>query len=142
MEDDRRQAANPYAPPTAALEVAPPPGEMEVRYVIYRYAVSALILTYYGHSEPVPVAANKTDWAKAVGYTLLSLVLGWWGLPWGPIRTIQAIFVNLTGGQDVTPLQNRRVHRSEDPDATWRCPMCQQPNSNRQFKCLCGYKLV
>lgn len=30
--------------------------------------------------------------------TFLTLVLGWWGIPWGPIYSIQALFRNLTGG--------------------------------------------
>jgi hypothetical protein len=34
---------------------------------------------------------------------LLTLVAGWWGIPWGPIYTIQGVWVNLNGGRDVTP---------------------------------------
>ena len=29
-------------------------------------------------------------------------VLGWWGIPWGPIWTISTIVTNLRGGRDVT----------------------------------------
>jgi hypothetical protein len=144
MEEDRGQQ-NPYTPPGAVLDAAADP--VEIRYVIYRYAVSALVVTYYGHSEPIPVAANRTDWGKALLYSLLSLLLGWWGLPWGPIRTLQAVFVNLTGGQDVTAMrrvpQISNVYRVEDPSATWRCPKCNRYNSNRSFACgNCGYRLV
>jgi hypothetical protein len=146
MEDDRREP-NPYSPPAAVLDAAT--NDAEVRYVIYRYAVSALVVTYYGHSEPIPVAINRTDWGKALLYSLLSLLFGWWGLPWGPIRTLQSIFINLTGGQDVTGprsgyLQpNRTVVRIEDPTATWKCPQCNRYNSNRSFGCgNCGYRLV
>jgi hypothetical protein len=35
-------------------------------------------------------------------FTLLSLVLGWWGIPWGPIYTIQSVVINFQGGKDVT----------------------------------------
>ena len=35
-------------------------------------------------------------------YTLISLLLGWWGIPWGPVYTIGSIFNNPTGGKDVT----------------------------------------
>jgi hypothetical protein len=144
MED--RRESNPYSPPAAVLEAAPT-NEAETRYVIYRYAVSALVVTYYGHSEPIPVAANRTDWAKALLYSFLSLLLGWWGLPWGPIRTLQSVFINLTGGQDVTGLQSgqrtRQVVRVEDPSASWKCPQCSRYNSNRSFGCgNCGYRLV
>jgi len=37
-----------------------------------------------------------------LGFTLLSLVLGWWGIPWGPIYTVQSLWVNAQGGRDVT----------------------------------------
>jgi Fe-S cluster assembly iron-binding protein IscA len=34
-----------------------------------------------------------------LGYTLITLLLGWWGLPWGPICTIRAAIANLSGGK-------------------------------------------
>ncbi|HMF40825.1 MAG TPA: hypothetical protein VKQ32_09020 [Polyangia bacterium] len=141
MADDYREAPNPYTPPAAALETAPP-DDLAETYVIYRYAVSIGFLTYYGHSDPIAVRAGKNDWTRALLYSLLSLLLGWWGLPWGPIRTIQSVIVNLGGGQDVTPLQNRRVYKVENPGAKWTCPKCNQSNSNLTFTCVCGYRLV
>jgi len=33
---------------------------------------------------------------------LFTLVVGWWGVPWGPIYTIESIFSNCCGGKDVT----------------------------------------
>lgn len=35
-------------------------------------------------------------------YTFLSLVVGWWGIPWGPIYTIASVAKNFAGGGDVT----------------------------------------
>ncbi len=35
-------------------------------------------------------------------YTLLTLALGWWGIPWGPIYTLEALGANLAGGRRVT----------------------------------------
>ncbi len=32
-------------------------------------------------------------------YTVVSLVLGWWGIPWGPIYTVQSAFSNILGGK-------------------------------------------
>jgi len=39
---------------------------------------------------------------KGLPFSLISLVLGWWGIPWGPIWTISTIVTNLRGGRDVT----------------------------------------
>ena len=43
-------------------------------------------------------SALKYAWS----YILLALFLGWWGFPWGFIYTPWALFVNFTGGHDVT----------------------------------------
>ncbi len=40
--------------------------------------------------------------AKGFAYTLLSLVAGWWGIPFGLIFTPTAIFTNMRGGKNVT----------------------------------------
>jgi hypothetical protein len=37
----------------------------------------------------------------AFGFSLLTFLLGWWGLPWGPLYTIQALGRNLRGGKAV-----------------------------------------
>ncbi|MEK6221702.1 MAG: hypothetical protein N2D54_05595 [Chloroflexota bacterium] len=39
---------------------------------------------------------------QGLKYTFLTLVLGWWGIPWGPIYRVQAIINNFQGGKDVT----------------------------------------
>ncbi len=31
-------------------------------------------------------------------YTIVTLVFGWWGIPWGPIYTLQILYRNATGG--------------------------------------------
>lgn len=34
--------------------------------------------------------------------TFGSLSMGWWGIPWGPIMTLQSLFTNLSGGRTQT----------------------------------------
>ncbi len=46
--------------------------------------------------------ADETGLKRGVVYSLPSLLLGWWGVPWGLIYTPLTIFTNLSGGQDVT----------------------------------------
>jgi hypothetical protein len=99
-------------------------------------------VTYYGHSEPIQVGSDGRNWLRALPYSLGSLLLGWWGLPWGPIRTVQALVVNFNGGESVTAARNRSVHGVEDPHAKWTCPSCGRSNSNISFNCSCGYRLV
>lgn len=35
-------------------------------------------------------------------YFLTSLLLGWWGLPWGPVKTAQALAIGIKGGKRQT----------------------------------------
>ena len=72
------------------------------RFVIYRYCFSALIVTVMQNTEVHFVRAQESRIGKGLPWTLLTLVVGWWGFPWGPIRTVQSVWTNLHGGQDVT----------------------------------------
>ena len=72
------------------------------KFIMYQYVISILIMTFKRSSDVYFVKADESAVVKGLPYTLLALVLGWWGIPWGPIYTIQALFVNLGGGKDVT----------------------------------------
>lgn len=34
--------------------------------------------------------------------TLWTMLFGWWGLPWGPVKTIHVILSNISGGKVIT----------------------------------------
>jgi len=72
------------------------------RFVVFLYCISILIMTFKRPSDVHFVRSGESTLGRSLGYTLLSLVLGWWGFPWGPIYTIEALFTNLGGGKDVT----------------------------------------
>jgi len=72
------------------------------KFVVYQYCISILIMTFKRSSSIYFIRAEENRIVKGLGFTLLSLLLGWWGIPWGPIYTIQALVVNLQGGKDVT----------------------------------------
>lgn len=72
-----------------------------MKYVVYRYAISIGFLSFYRTSRPYRVSNQIEAILKGLPYSLLSLILGWWGLPWGPIWTIQSISINLSGGSSV-----------------------------------------
>jgi len=55
-------------------------------------AKSFLLLTAY--SQKLMVACPDCIRACAKKANLLTLLMGWWGLPWGPIRTLQAASKN------------------------------------------------
>ncbi len=72
------------------------------KFVRYQWCVSALIITFKRFSAVHFVRAGESRQMKGLQWTLLSLVAGWWGIPWGPIWTIQSLVVNLKGGEDLT----------------------------------------
>jgi hypothetical protein len=72
------------------------------KFVIYQYCVSVLILTFRRPSSIYFIRSGQSAVGKGIGFTLLSFLAGWWGIPWGPIYTIQSITRNLGGGRDVT----------------------------------------
>ena len=73
------------------------------KFVYYQYTVSMLVMTFKRNSDIYFVKSNQKSSVKGLPYTLLSAVLGWWGIPWGPIYTIQTLSRNISGGLDVTP---------------------------------------
>lgn len=72
------------------------------RFVLYQYCISMLIITFKRSSTIYFISHEQNAAVKGLPFTLLSLVLGWWGIPWGPIYTIQSLWVNLNGGKDIT----------------------------------------
>jgi hypothetical protein len=72
------------------------------RFVVYQYSISAIIITFRRNSAVQFVKAGESAVTKGIPYILISLVLGWWGFPWGFIFTPQAIYRDLKGGTDVT----------------------------------------
>lgn len=72
------------------------------KFVFYYYTISIIVLTFKRTSDIYFVRQNEKAVVKGLPYTILSFLLGWWGIPWGPIYTIQGLAKNLSGGKDVT----------------------------------------
>jgi hypothetical protein len=72
------------------------------RLVLYSYCISVIVLTIKRPSDVYLVKAGQGRIATGLGFTLLTVFLGWWGIPWGPIYSIECLYRNLRGGADVT----------------------------------------
>ncbi len=72
------------------------------KFVSYTYCISIILMTFRRPSDIFFIKSNESAFMKGLPYTLVSLVLGWWGIPWGPIYTIGAFFSNSSGGKDIT----------------------------------------
>lgn len=72
------------------------------RFVLFQYCISIVVLTFRRPSDIYFLRQGENAVGKGLPFTLLSLVAGWWGIPWGPIYTIQSVYNNSRGGKDVT----------------------------------------
>jgi len=72
------------------------------RFVAFEYVISMLVITWRRPSPVFFVRPGQSPARFHWPYTLLTLILGWWGFPWGPAFTVGAVRDNLRGGQDVT----------------------------------------
>jgi len=80
------------------------------RFVVFQYVISVLVMTFRRSSPVFFLREGESAGRAALPYTLLTLILGWWGIPWGPIYTIGALSNNFRGGKDVTEQIRNRIN--------------------------------
>ncbi len=76
--------------------------KMGGKFVVFQYCISILIMTFRRSSSVIFIKNGQNTILAGLPYTLLSLVFGWWGFPWGPIYTIGSFMTNFSGGKDIT----------------------------------------
>ncbi|WP_438490842.1 hypothetical protein [Paenibacillus sp. IHBB 3054] len=72
------------------------------KFVVYTYCISIIFMTFRRSSSIYYIEPRMSAVGRGLKFTLISVLFGWWGIPWGPIYTIGSLFTNFTGGQDVT----------------------------------------
>ena len=72
------------------------------KFVYYAYTISLLVVTFKKTSDVYLIRKGESTKSKGNPFTILSLLFGWWGIPFGPTYTLQSIRTNLKGGKDVT----------------------------------------
>jgi hypothetical protein len=72
------------------------------RFVYYPFTVSLVFFTLKRTSDTYLVRAGETAIGKRMFFTMISLLFGWWGIPFGPKYAFRSIVTNLRGGKEVT----------------------------------------
>lgn len=72
------------------------------KFVMFRYCVSILVLTFRRSSNIYFVRAGESAAKHSITFSIITFLFGWWGIPWGPIYSIGSLYTNMTGGKDVT----------------------------------------
>jgi hypothetical protein len=76
--------------------------ERGARFVCYDFCISLLVVTFRRSSGLYFIRGNESALVPGLKYSLLTLLLGWWGIPWGPIYSVGSLAKNFSGGRDVT----------------------------------------
>jgi hypothetical protein len=72
------------------------------RLVRFEFCFSLLLFTVRRQSSIYLTESWQERYLRGLGYSILALLLGPWGVPWGLVWTPWAVWVNLTGGVDET----------------------------------------
>ena len=64
----------------------------------YPYVISLIVVTLRYESGLKYIRTADARYVRAIPYLLVSLLLGWWGMPWGPLLTLRAVWDCLNGG--------------------------------------------
>lgn len=72
------------------------------KFVVFEYTFSILVMTFRRSTNVYFIKSTENHWNKSLPFTMISLVFGWWGFPWGFIYTPMALYTNLKGGKDIT----------------------------------------
>jgi hypothetical protein len=94
----------------------PPPANDDApgcRLVFYEYCISLVFITLRRPSRLYRLAPGSSGVVEGLRYTLVSLALGWWGIPWGVLYTPLVLWTNLSGGREVTADEVRRLQPVE-----------------------------
>ena len=104
------------------------------RFVVFQYCFSVLVMSFKRSSGVIYLPPGEDGAGQAVSNSMISLLAGWWGIPWGPIWTIATVAQNAGGGIDVTPavlaekvgsvraahiMSQRRVNSSRSRGMKW-----------------------
>ena len=84
------------------------------RFVFYLWCASGVVLTIKRPTSIYFIRAGESRLSRGLLPSFMTLLLGWWGIPWGPIYTIQSLVTNFRGGRDITD-QIARAPRPSGP---------------------------
>jgi len=72
------------------------------RFVFFPYTISIGVATFKRASSIYLVRSGERSIKHSYKHVLTNAVVGWWGIPWGPIYTINCMYHQFSGGRDVT----------------------------------------
>jgi hypothetical protein len=75
--------------------------ENGARLVQYSYTVSILVMTFSRRSKLYLLEPGEKGKKQGIIFSVITGLFGWWGIPWGPVRSIRSLKINFSGGKKV-----------------------------------------
>ncbi|MBC8079320.1 MAG: ankyrin repeat domain-containing protein [Gorillibacterium sp.] len=101
-------------------------------FTSYQAVISFVFFTTTFTSRKLVDHTKKATHYKRA-YSLLSVVFGWWSIPWGPIKTIQVLAGNMRGGRQLS-VHEMLEYGAERPSVKGMTPLIQAVYLNQQDK--------
>ncbi len=106
------------------------------KFVYFEYTVSIVVATFKRPTDIYFIDANESAAKHSWHLSTLTGIMGWWGIPWGPIYTIGTFVTNFGGGKDVTAevmgklLANERLNATNNSQTATGAYGINQANTN------------
>jgi len=72
------------------------------RFVVFNWTFSILVMTFRRSSAIYFLRPGERAFGPNFLCSLATIVFGWWGVPWGPVYSLQSLWNNLRGGVDAS----------------------------------------
>ena len=72
------------------------------RFIQFTCCISLVLHSFRGSSVVYFIRQDENHLGKSLPWILVSVLFGWWGIPWGFVYTMESLTTNLAGGKDVT----------------------------------------
>ncbi len=110
------------------------------KFIVYQYVISILIMTFKRPTDVYFIKKDENRFVPAIMPSLLTLIFGWWGIPWGPIYSIGALATNLMGGHDLTNEIMTATNHEEISEEVIK-EMVQEQEKKDRFCGSCGKEI-
>jgi hypothetical protein len=82
------------------------------KFVVFSYCFSIVVMSFKRPTDIYFIRADQNAFLKSLPWTVISLLVGWWGIPWGIIYTFSSLFNNIKGGRNVSTEVLQSIQRN------------------------------